>query len=94
MRPRSAQSGCAKQTTDGQDAHLILKLMLKDDFPQVHVRSWENRDLRQLLSDRHRMVQAQTRIMNQLQAVALNEGLRCKKKLWREGDGSNWIGSS
>ena len=23
--------------------------------------------------------------MNQLQAVALNEGLRCKKKLWREG---------
>jgi hypothetical protein len=24
-------------------------------------------------------------MMNQLQAVALNEGLRCKKKLWREG---------
>jgi transposase len=23
--------------------------------------------------------------MNQLQAVALNEGLRCKKRLWREG---------
>src|SRR5438067_3508800 len=30
------------------------------------------------------MVQARTRIMNQLQAVALNEGLRWKKKLWRE----------
>jgi transposase len=30
------------------------------------------------------MVQARTRVMNQLQAVALNEGLRCKKKLWRE----------
>jgi transposase len=30
------------------------------------------------------MVQARTRMMNQLQAVALNEGLRCKKKLWRE----------
>ena len=30
------------------------------------------------------MVQARTRLMNQLQAVALNEGLRCKKKLWRE----------
>ena len=25
-----------------------------------------------------------TRIMNQLQAVALNEGLRCKKRLWRQ----------
>ena len=44
----------------------------------------ENRDLRQLLWHRHRMVQARTRIMNQLQAVALNEGLRCRKRLWRE----------
>jgi transposase len=58
--------------------------MLKDDFPQIWVPSWENRDLRQLLWHRHRMVQARTRMMNQLQAVALNEGLRCKKRLWRD----------
>src|SRR2546425_13119097 len=61
--------------------------MLKDDFPQIWVPSWENRDLRQLLWHRHRMVQARTRLMNQLQAVALNEGLRCKKRLWR---GTGW----
>jgi transposase len=73
-----------KQKTDRQDAQLILKLMLKDDFPRIWVPSWENRDLRQLLWHRHRMVQARTRIMNQLQAVALNEGLRYKKRLWRE----------
>ena len=73
-----------KQKTDRQDAQLILKLMLKDDFPQIWVPSWENRDLRQLLWHRHRLVQARTRIMNQLQAVALNQGLRCKKRLWRE----------
>src|SRR5467141_2133008 len=73
-----------KQKTDRQDAELILKLMLKDDFPQIWVPRWENRDLRQLLWHRHRMVQARTRMMNQLQAVALNEGLRCKKRLWRE----------
>jgi transposase len=73
-----------KQKTDRQDAELILKLMLKNDFPQIWVPSWENRDLRQLLWHRHRMVQARTRIMNQLQAVALNEGLRCKKRLWRK----------
>ena len=73
-----------KQKTDRQDAQLILRLMLKDDFPQIWVANWENRDLRQLLWHRHRMVQARTRIMNQLQAVALNEGLRCKKRLWRE----------
>ena len=79
-----------KQKTDRQDAQLILRLLLEDRFPQIWVPSWENRDLRQLLWHRHRMVQARTRIMNQLQAVALNEGLRCKKRLWRERDGSNW----
>src|SRR6202161_3354647 len=63
---------------------LILRLLLRDDFPQIWVPSWENRDLRQLLWHRHRMVQARTRIMNQLQAVALNEGLRSKRRLWRE----------
>jgi transposase len=73
-----------KPKTDRQDAQHILKLMLKDDFPKIWVPSGENRDLRQLLWHRHRMVQARTRLMNQLQAVALNEGLRCKKKLWRE----------
>jgi transposase len=73
-----------KQKTDRQDAQLILRLLLEDRFPQIWVPSWENRDLRQLLWHRHRKVQARTRIMNQLQAVALNEGLRCKKRLWRE----------
>jgi transposase len=60
--------------------------MLKDDFPQIWVPNWENRDLRQLLWHRHRMVQARTRIMNQLPVVALNEGLRRKKALWRRHD--------
>jgi len=73
-----------KQKTDRRDAQLILQLLLEDRFPQIWVPSWENRDLRQLLWHRHRMVQARTRIMNQLQAVALNEGVRCKKRLWRE----------
>jgi transposase len=70
-----------KPKTDRQDALHILNLLLTGDFPRIWVPSWENRDLRQLLWHRHRMVQARTRIMNQLQAVALNEGLRCKKKL-------------
>jgi transposase len=73
-----------KQKTDRQDAQLLLRLLLEDRFPRIWVPSWENRDLRQLLWHRHRMVQTRTRIMNQLQAVALNEGLRRKKGLWRE----------
>ena len=73
-----------KQRTDRQDAQHILNLLVEGRFPRIWVASWENRDLRQLLWHRHRMVQARTRVMNQLQAVALNEGLRCKKRLWRE----------
>src|ERR1035437_5190982 len=57
---------------------------MENRFPKIWVTSGENRDLRQRLWHRHRMVQMRTRIMNQLQAVALNEGLSCKKRLWRQ----------
>jgi transposase len=73
-----------KKKTNREDARLILRLLLEDRFPRIWVPSWENRDVRQLLWHRHRMVQMRTRIMNQLQAVALKEGLCCKKRLWRE----------
>src|SRR5271169_3107949 len=71
-----------KQKTDRQDAQLLLKLLLENNFPRVWVPSTENRDLRQLLWHRHRLVQMRTRIMNQLQAIAMNEGKRWKMRLW------------
>ena len=55
-----------KQKTDRQDAQLLLKLLLENNSPRVWVPSAENRDLRQLLWYRHRLVQMRTRIMNQL----------------------------
>jgi transposase len=73
-----------KQKTDRQDAELLLRLLLENRFPRIWVPSPENRDLRQLLWHRHRLVQMRTRIMNQLQAVAMNEGCRWKKKLFSE----------
>ena len=73
-----------KQKTDRKDAQLLLKLMRENNFPQIWVPSPENRDLRQLLWHRHRLVQMRTRIMNQLQALAMNEGRRWKTKLWSE----------
>src|SRR6201996_9775056 len=73
-----------KQKTDREDARLLLKLLLENRFPRIWVPSPENRDLRQLLWHRHRLVQMRTRIMNQLQAVAMNEGYRWKKKLFSE----------
>jgi transposase len=72
-----------KQKTDRQDAQLLLQLMLENRFPRIWVPDTENRDLRQLLWHRHRLVQMRTRVMNQLHVVALNEGLRRKKALWR-----------
>ena len=73
-----------KRKYDREDARLIRRLMLENNFPQIWVPSPENRDLRQLLWHRHRLVQMRTRIMNQLQALAMNEGYRWKKKLFSE----------
>jgi transposase len=72
-----------KQKTDRQDAQLLLRLMMEDRFPRIWVPDAANRDMRQLLWHRHRLVQMRTRVMNQLHVVALNEGLRRKKALWR-----------
>src|SRR5713226_6998973 len=73
-----------KRKTDREDARLLLRLMRENNFPQIWVPGPENRDLRQLLWHRHRLVQMRTRIMNQLQALAMNEGYRWKKKLFSE----------
>jgi transposase len=72
-----------KQKTDRQDAQLLLKLLMEDRFPRIWVADAANRDLRQLLWHRHRLVQMRTRGMNQLHVVALDEGVRRKKALWR-----------
>jgi transposase len=72
-----------KQKTDRQDAHLLLRLLMEGRFPRIWVPDSENRDLRQLLWHRHRLVQMRTRVMNQLHVVALNEGQQRKKALWR-----------
>jgi transposase len=46
-----------KQKTDRQDAALLLQLLMENRFPRIWVASAENRDLRQLLWHRHRLVQ-------------------------------------
>src|SRR2546421_8195012 len=76
-----------KQKTDRQDAELLLRLLIEDRFPRIWVADGKNRDLRQLLWHRHRLVQMRTRIMNQLHVLALNEGVRRKKALWRPAGG-------
>jgi transposase len=61
-------------------------LLLQERFPRLLVPSPEQRNLRQLVGHRHRLVQMETRVKNQLQALAMNEGLRLRRRLWtRQG---------
>jgi transposase len=83
-RPSRDQDESRRRKTDLEDARLLLRLMREGNFPQIWLPSPENRDLRQLLWHRHRLVQMRTRIMNQLQALAMNEGKRWKSKLWSQ----------
>ncbi len=73
-----------KQKTDRRDAAHLLQLLLEDRFPRIWVPSLEERDARQLLVQRHKQVQTRTRIKNQLQALALGQGMQKKRKLWSE----------
>jgi len=71
-----------QQKTDRRDAEQLLKLLREERFPRIWVPSLGERDARQLLVHRHQQVQARTRVKNQLQAMALGQGVQRKRKLW------------
>jgi transposase len=73
-----------KQKTDRRDAEHLMHLLIEDRFPRIWVPSLEVRDVRQLLVQRHKQVQARTRTKNQLQAMALSHGVQKKYKLWTQ----------
>lgn len=71
-----------KQKTDTRDALHILELLAQDRFPRIWIPSPADRDVRQLVVHRVKLVQWRTRVMNQLHALAMGQGLCRKKKLW------------
>ena len=71
-----------RQKTDERDAAEMLELMRHDRFPRIWVPSPAERDLRQLLLHRHKLVQMRTQVKNQLQHLALNQGVRRRHRLW------------
>ena len=73
-----------KQKTDKRDAAHILKLLMEGRFPRLWMPSAEQRDLRQLLIHRHKLVEIRTRVKNGLQHLMLNRGVQKKHKLWTE----------
>ena len=73
-----------KQKTDRRDAKLLRRLLAEDRFPRIWVPTAAERDERQLLLHRHKLVRMRTQVKNQLQALALNQGVQRKRKLWSE----------
>ena len=71
-----------KQKTDRRDAQLLLQLLLEERFPRVWVPTPEQRDVRQLLLHRHKLVCMRRQVKNELQQLALNQGVQQKRKLW------------
>jgi len=76
-----------EQKTDWRDALLILGLLQQGRFPRIWVPTAEERDARQLLLHRHKLVRMRTQVKNQLQALALNQGVRGNRSsgVWRAG---------
>ena len=72
-----------RQQTDKRDARQILKLLVEDRFPAVWLPSVDNEQLRRLLVHRSRMVQLRTRVQNQLDAIAKDEGM-LDRRVWRQ----------
>jgi transposase len=71
-----------QQKTDRRDAKHILDLLLDGRFPRLWVPSPQMRDARQLLRHRQKLVEIRTQVKNQLQHLALNQGVRRKSRLW------------
>jgi transposase len=71
-----------RQKTDRRDAAHILKLLVEGRFPRLWVPEPEQRDLRQLLIHRHKLVEIRSRVKNGLQHLALNQGMQKKQRLW------------
>jgi transposase len=63
-----------RQQTDKRDARHILTLLVEDRFPVVWQPPVENEETRQLLLHRSRLVRLRTKVSNQLDAMAKNEG--------------------
>ena len=70
------------QKYDPRDAENILDLLYTGRFPRIWIPSPEERDLRQLLVHRLKLVRARTQVKNQLHALAISQGVCRQRKLW------------
>ncbi|HKV96534.1 MAG TPA: IS110 family transposase [Gammaproteobacteria bacterium] len=71
-----------KQKTDARDAAHVLEMLLSGRFPRIWRPTMAERDLRQLVWHRQKLVWMRVAVSNQLHALAMGEGVCRKKKLF------------
>ena len=71
-----------KQKTDARDAAHLLQLLVEERFPRIWRPTMAERDLRQLVWHRQKLVWMRNAVGNQLHALAMGEGVCRKKQLW------------
>jgi transposase len=69
-----------EQRTDKRDARHILRLLVENRFPAIWQPPVANEEQRQLVLHRCRLVRMRSRIKNQLDSIAKNEGLTASRK--------------
>lgn len=73
-----------RQKTDTRDAEHLLDLLASNRFPRIWIPSLQERDARQLLKHRDKLVRMRTSVKNQLHYLAMSQGVCRKQKLWTE----------
>jgi len=71
-----------KQKTDARDAAHLLELLWSERFPKIWRPAPAERDLRQLVWHRQKLVWMRGAVKNQMHALAMGEGVCRKKKLF------------
>src|SRR5260221_7869844 len=75
-------SDVRQQEHDRRDAALILKLLMEGRFPRIWIPSGQEKDLRQLLIHRYKLVRIRAQVKTELQHLAMNQGVTKKRQLW------------
>jgi len=81
---RIRASDVRQQKHDKRDAALLLQLLMEGRFPRIWTPSSQQRDLRQLLIHRYKLVRLRAQAKNGLQHLAMNQGVQKKRHLWSE----------
>ncbi len=73
-----------QQKTDTRDARHLMDLLATGRFPRIWMPAPSERDVRQLVLHRAKLVELRTSVKNQLQALAMNQGVCRRRRLWSQ----------